>query len=249
MNQTIELLTNRASIRKYKDLAVKDADIALINEAIYRAPTAGNMQDFSVIIVSDDKLKTQLAKLCDNQLFIKTAPLIYIFIADFTRYKRYFELSKVDEQQIITPHLGTMMNGIIDSTIAAQTASVAANSLDIGTCYIGDIIENYEQVTKLLNLNTNMIPVAMLTCGYFEQEIKLSTKIDKSFIFHHNQYKTPNDSQIKEIFSSKVIPKKFRDEYQNYGQFYYNHKVGADFSIEMDRSMKLYIDNFLNNHK
>lgn len=249
MNETIKLLTNRSSIRGYKQVPVQVQHQDAIEEAIYRAPTAGNMQDFSVIKVTDEDLKTRLSSLCDNQLFIKQAPLIYIFVSDFTRYKRYFELNKVDDGQFVLPHLGTMMNGIIDATIAAQTASVAANSLGLGTCYIGDVIENYEDVTKLLNLNSNMIPVAMLTMGYFEQEIKLSPKIDRRFIFHENHYIAPTDNDIKEIFSTKQIPKKYRDQYSEYSQFYYDHKVGADFSREMDRSLKLYLDNFLNNHK
>lgn len=244
MNETIDVLTHRASIRSYLDTPIKPEHLELINEAIYRTPTAGNMQDFSVITITDEELKAELSVLCDNQLFIKSAPILYIFVMDFSRFKRYFELSKVDDSLFKLPHLGTMMNGIIDSTIAAQTASVAANSLGIGTCYIGDITEHYEDVTSLLNLDTNMIPVAMLTMGYFQQEIKLSPKIDKQFIFHQNKYQKPTDEQITEMFADRKIPKKYRDQYDNFGQYYYATKVGADFSIEMDRSVAKYISNF-----
>lgn len=247
MNQTLEVLQKRASVRSYLNQEIKPDDIIQINEAIYRSPTAGNMQDFSVIIVSDGKLKKQLANLCDNQLFIEKAPLIYIFLADFSRYDSYFKLSNVDNHRFVAPHLGSMMNAIIDATIAAQTASVAANSLEIGTCYIGDIVEHYEEVRELLNLNDNIIPVAMLTMGYYQTQIKLSAKIDKKYIFHQNKYQKATDSEIEEMFSNKKIPKRYQNDYQNYGQFFYDHKVGADFSQEMDRSVRLYISNFDHN--
>lgn len=249
MNETIKVLHHRASIRKYDDMPISSTHQDLINEAIFRSPTAGNMQDFSVIIVDEPELKAQLSTLCDHQLFIKEAPLLYIFVADFTRYDKYFKLCNVDQSEFKAPHLGSMMNAIIDSTIAAQSASVAANSLGIGTCYIGDIVENYEAVTKLLNINPNTIPVTMLTMGYYTQELKLSPKIDKSFIFHKNIYKEPTDKQILEMFELKKVPKKFQDQFDNFGQFYYKHKVGASFSVEMDRSMRKYISNFNHNEK
>lgn len=247
MNQTIEVLTNRASIRSYLDKPISNQHLELINEAIFRSPTAGNMQDFSVIVVDEPELKAKLSVLCDNQLFIKNSPLLYIFVMDFSRHKRYFELSKVDDSQFKVPHYGSMMNGIVDATIAAQTASVAANSLGIGTCYIGDITENYEDITSLLNLDSNMIPVAMLTMGYFEQEIKLSRKFDKQYIFHQNKYQHLSDQQIFDIFSDRKVPKKYQNQYENFGQYYYATKVGADFSAEMHRSMAKYISNFSSN--
>lgn len=247
MNETIEILSNRASIRKYLNKPITKEHQNLINEVIYRSPTAGNMQDFSVIIVDDDKLKAKLSMLCDNQLFIEQAPLLYIFVSDFTRYKLYFENNKVDESGFKTPHLGTMFNGIIDATIAAQSASVAANSLGIGTCYIGDIVENYEQITELLNLNSNMMPVAMLTMGYFQQDIKLSSKIDSKYIFHKNKYSEPSRDDITDIFASKKVPKKYQQDYSTFANYYYHTKVGAEFSKEMDRSIRRYICNF--NHK
>lgn len=249
MNETIKLLHRRSSIRSYLDKPISQLDQTQINDVIFRSPTAGNMQDFSVIIVDDPQLKAQLSVLCDNQLFIKNAPLIYIFVMDFSRHKRYFELSAVDDTDFKVPHYGTMMNGIIDATIAAQTASVAANSLGIGTCYIGDIVENYEQVTSLLNLDQSMMPVAMLTMGYFEQELKLSTKIDKQYIFHNNKYQQPTDQQINHMFAERKVPKKYQSQFDNFGQYYYATKVGADFSKEMDRSMSKYLEQFNHNHK
>ena len=41
--------------------------------------------------------------------------------------------------------------------IAAQNAVVAAESLGIGSCYIGDVIENAEQMREALHLPEHVI--------------------------------------------------------------------------------------------
>lgn len=241
MNDTLSILINRSSIRNYRNEEIKKEDIDLINQAIYHSPTAGNMQDFSVIIVKDIEVKTKLSILCDNQSFIKKASHLYIFIADYTRYDRLFKLSGIEDY---SPHLGSMTNMLVDATIAAQTASVAANSLDIGTCYIGDIVENKEEITELLNLSSMQIPICMLTLGYHDVALKKSPKINEDFIFHNEQYNHATDAEIMAMFATKQVPKLYQDKYDNYGQYFYAKKVNADFSQEMHRCMELYIKNF-----
>lgn len=240
----IEVLTKRSSTRVYEDKEINDLHIDLIKEAIYRSPTAGNMQDFSVIIVKDKARKKKLSELCDNQIFIAKSPLVMIFLADFSRYTKYFKLSGIEASSGSLAHNGTIHNGIVDATIAAQTASVAANSLGIGTCYIGDIVENYEQVTSLLNLSGNMMPVTMLTFGYTNKAPKLSAKIDDKYIFHEEQYSKPSEEDIINMFAEKKLPKKFEQEYENFGQYFYKKKIDSDFSKEMNRSLKLYYENY-----
>ena len=57
MNQTMELIRNRMSLRKYKQDAISKEHLDLILEAIMRAPTAGNMMMYSVIVVKDEEKK------------------------------------------------------------------------------------------------------------------------------------------------------------------------------------------------
>jgi len=90
MNQTMELLLNRKSVRAYegKDISkeVKDTILA----ATLRAPTAGNMMLYSIIEIKDQDAKDQLVKTCDNQPFIAKAPLVLLFLADYQRWYDYF---------------------------------------------------------------------------------------------------------------------------------------------------------------
>ena len=87
---------------------------------------------------------------CDNQPFIARAPLVLLFLADYQRWFDYYMLSGVEDlcrrrgEPLRKPQEGDLFLACNDALIAAQTAVVAAESLGIGSCYIGDIMENYE---------------------------------------------------------------------------------------------------------
>ena len=49
--------------------------------------------------------------------------------------------------------------------IAAHQAVIAGDALGMGSCYVGDIAEKYEEVQKLLNLPSHAIPAAMVIMG------------------------------------------------------------------------------------
>lgn len=57
--------------------------------------------------------------------------------------------------------------------IAAQNAVVAAEALGLGSCYIGDIVENAEEVAELLDLPPYTIPLSMLIIGTPRKERRL----------------------------------------------------------------------------
>lgn len=58
------------------------------------------------------------------------------------------------------------MLAVTDTAIAAQNAVVAAESFGIGSCYIGDIMENCEEQRKLLQLPEYVFPAVMIVFGW-----------------------------------------------------------------------------------
>ena len=73
-----------------------------------------------------------------------------LFLADYQRWHDYFltcDIEKFRARSGLTmrlPEEGDLMLACCDAVIAAQTAVIAAESLGVGSCYIGDIMENYE---------------------------------------------------------------------------------------------------------
>ena len=118
-------------------------------EAAIAAPSAGCQQLYTILDITDQKLKEMLAESCDHQSFIANAKMVLVFCADCKKwYDAYLEAGCEPRK----PGVGDLMLAITDTAIAAQNAVVAAESLGIGSCYIGDIMENCEEQRRLLQL-------------------------------------------------------------------------------------------------
>src|SRR5512134_393344 len=165
MNQVIEVLMKRRSVRAYAEKEIPAEVRAEILQATLRAPTAGNMMLYSIVEVTDQKIKDRLAVSCDHQPFIARAPLVWLFLADYQRWFDYFIACGVEEicqQKEVTmrrPEEGDLFLACCDALIAAQTAVIAAESFGIGSCYIGDIMEQYGIHKELFNLPQYTFPI------------------------------------------------------------------------------------------
>jgi nitroreductase len=163
MNETIRQLHARRSCRAYTDEDVSAEDERRILEAACQAPTAGNQQLYTIIAVRDQDVLDRLAASCDNQPFIARAPLALVFCADLARWRRAFVDAGCEPRPI---GVGDLALALCDATIAAQNAVVAAESLCIGSCYIGDILERCEEQREILGTTEGVIPCVMLVLGH-----------------------------------------------------------------------------------
>ena len=97
MNDTLQTLLNRKSIREYDTRPIEPEVKRDILAATLRAPTAGNMMLYSIIDITDQTIKDALAESCDHQPFIATAPMLWLFVADYQRWWDYFRVSDTDQ--------------------------------------------------------------------------------------------------------------------------------------------------------
>ncbi len=247
MNETLETIKKRVSLRRYLDQPIKKEDLDTILEAAFQAPTAGNMMLYSIIRVTDPELKLKLSKSCDDQPFIATAPEVLIFCADWQKWEDYYKHSNVQKiadknnKDVHHAHEGEFFLATNDAIIAAQNAVIAAESLNIGSCYIGDIMEHYEKHQAMLNLPKYVFPIVMLTFGYYPENMKRvhRPRFDQQYVVFENQYQRLTNDQLDDMFKDRDYPKALFD---NFGQYMYNRKSGTDFIEEMSRSLKAALD-------
>ena len=145
-NEILQALSARKSVRVYTDEPVTEAERDAILQAAFQAPTAGNQQLYTILNITDPALKARLADLCDHQPFIAKAPLVLVFLADCRRWLQAYKAAGIED--VRTPGVGDLLLAMADTCIAAQNAVVAAESMGIGSCYIGDVIENAEQMRE-----------------------------------------------------------------------------------------------------
>jgi FMN reductase (NADPH)/FMN reductase [NAD(P)H] len=250
MNPTLEVIHQRRSIRRYDPSPLTEEEKNAILAAAMRAPTAGNMMLYTIIEVEEQSMKDQLARTCDNQPFIAKAPYVLLFLADYQRWMDLYEgadcRARATELGIHprTPAEGDLMLAMMDALIAAQTAALAAESLGIGSCYIGDIIENWETHQEMFNLPQYTFPAVLLCLGRPAKGPlkKRAPRFDHKFIVHKNQYRRFTPAELEEMYQPFGMSSYERREYpngaRNVVQFNYIRKFTAEFSQEMTRSVR-----------
>jgi len=251
MNPVMEVILNRKSVRAYEAMPIAGKEVDEILRAGMRAPTAGNMMLYSIIHVRDQAAKETLARTCDNQPFIAKAPLVLLFLADYQRWYDYFMLSGAEElcrergESLRRPEEGDLFLACCDALIAAQTAVLAAESMGIGSCYIGDIMENYEIHRELFELPRYVFPICLVCFGYptkQQQERPLTTRFRKDFIVFDDKYRRLDGRDFKVMFHDmqEQMPRAGDKAkgVDNVGTMIYLRKFGADFSREMSRSVR-----------
>jgi nitroreductase len=252
LNETLTLLLNRKSVRSYDDNEITPEVKEQILAATLRAPTAGNMMLYSIIEVKDQNAKDTLSRTCDNQPFIAKAPLVLLFLADYQRWYDYYQGSGVEklcDQRGMTmrkPGEGELFLACCDALIAAQTAVIAAESLGIGSCYIGDIMENYEAHKALFELPEYVFPICLVCFGYptrQQQERELTRRFDNKYIVFEDRYHRLGSEDFEEMYreQQKQVFGERREVngVQNIGQMTYVKKFGSDFAREMNRSVRV----------
>ncbi len=158
LNSIIDTIKERSSLRQYKSLDISKEHLDIILQCAMRAPTAENMMAYSILVVRNEEKKKKLAGSCDNQRFIEKAPVLLIFLADFKKWYSYYESNNVKDfikeagGKFLRPSEGNLFLAIEDAMIAAQNTVIASESLGIGSCYIGNIMENIEYHRDLFNL-------------------------------------------------------------------------------------------------
>jgi len=255
MNPVLDLIDRRRSTRVYRDEPLTQAEKDAILHAAFRAPTAGNMMLYTIIDIEDQALKDRLAVTCDHQPFIARAPYLLLFLADYQRWFDYYTASDVQARcaelgvAYREPQVGDLMLACCDALIAAQNAVIAAESLGIGSCYIGDILENYEIHRSLFNLPPYVLPITLVCFGRPPHEHAAESRTSRfapEFIVYQNTYRRLSPEDLERMFAdqnrSMALDQQTRA--QNYGQLNYFRKFNADFCVEMSRSVREMLKNW-----
>jgi len=140
----IDVILSRRSIRKYLDKPIPDEVMNRILEAGRQAPSAGNRQPWHFIIVTDKKIREALSHGKYNT-FLKEAPVAIVACG----------------------YVGTEQGrrwSTVDTSIAVQNMVLAAWSLGVGSCWIGDFVES--EVKELLGIPDDYRVVTLLSLGY-----------------------------------------------------------------------------------
>ena len=150
MEDVIELIKKHTSVRNFADTSLTDE----VKEQLIIAARAGASSNFvqatSIIDVTDPSIRGQLAEISKSAVYVKQSGAFFVFVADLYRQSQILQQQGLDLAGI--KNMEALTVAIVDTAIAGENLAVAAESLDLGICYIGGIRNDLTTVRDLLNL-------------------------------------------------------------------------------------------------
>ena len=202
ISDTIEQIYQHGSIRKYKEEPVPIPMIESIIAAAQRSSTSSNLQTYSVVAVTDMNRREELASLCGNQGHIRQAPVFLAWCADLSRLERVCQIRGYEQ---VTSHVENFLVSAVDAAIAMQTATLAAESLGLGMCYIGAIRNNPGEVIKLLKLPRLVFPVSGMTLGWPDTEARYRPRLPLREVLHWEVYSQEGQEEALREYDKEMI--------------------------------------------
>lgn len=230
----LDKILERTTIRIFeKDKKIPEEFVKNILLAGIRAPSAGNIQPRTIIVVKDEAVKEQLYQLCENQAFMKAAPLWIVMCVDLHRHLKAAELTgvKYDYTGILPYTLS-----VLDASLSLENMVIAAEALGLGSVMIGSIIEHPEEARKILELPKHCLAFCILCVGYPKRKFGTREKWNYKVIVCEDHYKDIDAPDVIEYWKKFILSdlkrggKEISPEIiericneRNYGKSYANH--------------------------
>lgn len=203
-NETLDTVLAHRSVRAFLADPVPPGTIELLIAAAQSAATSSNLQPWSVVAVEDPARKARLAALAGNQKQIIQAPLFLLWIVDHHR------LSQIGEE-LGTPadglhFLESFLLGAVDTSLAAQNAVVAMESIGLGGCYIGGIRNHPAEVAAELGLPSRSFALFGLTIGYPDPAAPASVKprLPQNAVLFRERYGSADSARLPTGYDTRL---------------------------------------------
>ena len=186
MNPTIDLICQHASVRSFTDARLSEEQRLAILESARSASSSSFLQMVTIIRVTEPHKRAELARLAGEQAHVVTAAEFWIFCADFARNQQIAP----DADLGFTEQL---LMGSIDAALMGQNALTAAESLGLGGVFIGGIRNAPDEVTQLLGLPMQVIPLFGLCIGVPAHASEPKPRLPLSMLVHEECYQPALD--------------------------------------------------------
>ena len=196
-NPVIDVMMNRRSIRKYREDQPSDEVVETVVRAGQQAPFA--MQMGSVL----------LSRKIERNVF--SAPLLFTICVDVYRMEKVMEKRGWKRK---ASDIYTLIFGIQDAAYMAENMVIAAESLGLGSCYIGAAPLMTKEIRKLYDLPDRILPLVMLTMGYPAEDPPVKPRYPMEFHMFEGEYPRFSDDIISEAMEKMDSGYLSRDYYR-----------------------------------
>lgn len=183
-NVVIETMLNRKSIRRYREDAPSDEVIATIVRAGQQAPFAHQMGS---LLLSRNREENPFK-----------APLLFTICVDSHRHERVMSKRK---WRMVTNDLSLLFFGIQDASLMAQNMVIAAESLGLGSCFLGGASYRAKAIIEEYKLPARVFPLVQLTMGYPAEDPPPRPRYPIQFSLFEDEYPEFTDALVEQAMA------------------------------------------------
>ncbi|MFD3155891.1 nitroreductase family protein [Haloimpatiens sp. FM7330] len=205
-NETMKLLYERASCRVFKDVQIPDDVLSEVLEAGLHAATGGNLQPYAIIKIKENETKKRLVDECDMQKLVQNAPVNLLFCIDWRRIGRWAEACNAPF--VAAKSYRHFWIALQDTVICAQNICTAADSVGLGSVYIGTVESCFMELKSILNLPEGVFPVVLVSMGYPKKYPSPAKKLGIEALVHEERYNDLPIDKIKQLHDEKYNHKR-----------------------------------------
>ena len=198
----LKSILSRASVRKFSKKPITKEILTILLASAQSAPSKSNLQQYSILVIQDTSIKTEISNLIGNTKWALTAPVFLLFLADI---RRNIKISSYRGYKHKNNNVDTFMNGVIDAALSMQSMVIASEAMGLGVCPISMIRNIIEDVKSICNLPKGVFPIAGLAVGWPDEKAPVSLRLPQDIVTHVNIYKEDNLSQKINEYDERVF--------------------------------------------
>lgn len=182
-------LLARRSIRAYGTEPVPDDLLDTLIACAQSAPTKSNLQQYSILVVSDPAVREKLAPWCPRTRNLETVPALLVFCADMRRNRR---IGALRGKPHVNNNMDTFLNAAVDAALAMGFFIIAAEAAGLGCAALSSLRDHMYGVADVLGLPDGVFPVAGVMCGWPAAEGYVNQRLPQSVVVHRDRYDDSN---------------------------------------------------------
>lgn len=205
-NQVESLLLNRRTIRAFKDQPLSDAQLHLLLEVARQTATSSFLQQSSIIHITDQEKRAVIRQIC-RQNYVGGNGDLFIFVADLYRNQQLRRQMGNDDGRL--HNTDVFFQAYDDTVLAAQNVANAAESIGLGSVFLGSIANDSAKMVQTLKLPQLTFPILGLQVGIPDQQPELKPRLPLKLRSFENEYQA--DYQLEQFADYDAIVQTYYD--------------------------------------
>ncbi len=169
-----EAIRKRRSIKRYLDIPIEWEKIGSILDSGRLAPSAGNLQPWKFLVVTNPEGRKKIAESCFQQYWMQSAPVHIIICAELNKMNRFYGVR------------GERLYSVQSCAVAAENMLLEAVNQGLAGSFISAFDE--EMIKRHFKMPDFARPQVVLTIGFAGEEVPSPPKYTLNDVVHVESY-------------------------------------------------------------